>query len=223
MPPHPSNLNLRNEMRQFLNAEFVFLQKPLNLVSRLLLILGAVMVAGAIFFPLWKVHLEAPQYQEGLDMIIYSYKIEGGNDGQDLREINMLNHYIGMKTISAADFTEMQIIPFMFGLFILLSLRAAVFGQMGAVVDLLVLTSYFGIFSVCTFIYRLHSYGHNLDPEAPMNVEPFMPVAIGTQQIANFTQSSFPELGTYLVCVFVLLLFLAIWFSRKERLPSSRS
>ncbi len=208
-------------MKRLLNAWYVFLQKPLNLGSRTLLLIGAVLVAAAIFFPLWKVHLVAPQYQEGLDMIIYSYKFEGGHDGQDLKEINMLNHYIGMKTVSAADFIEMQVIPFMFGLFVLLSLRAAVFGQMSAVVDLLVLTSYFGVFSAGSFVYRLYTYGHNLDPNAPMTIEPFMPVVIGTQQVANFTQSSYPEMGTYLVCIFVLLLVFAIWLSRKEHLPPS--
>lgn len=210
-------------MRNFLRAEYAFLQKPLSIASRLLLLLGAVLVAGSLYFPLWKVHLVAPQYQEGLEMTIYAYKLEGGNKGQDLVEINMLNHYIGMKTISPADFSEMQIIPFMLGLFILLSLRAVVFGYMGAVVDLFVLSSYFGAFSIGSFYYRLYTYGHNLDPHAPMNVKPFTPLVFGTQQIANFTQSSYPEMGTYLLWVFMLFLVLAIWFSRKERLRPSVS
>ncbi len=206
-------------MSGFLRAEYAFLQKPLNLSSRLLLLVAAMMVAGSLYFPLWRLHLEAPQYEEGLEMTIYSYKLEGGNDGQDLKEINMLNHYIGMKTISHEDFTEMQVIPFMMGLFILLALRAAVFGYMGAVVDLFVLASYFGVFSIGAFYYRLYTYGHNLDPTAPMNVEPFTPLLLGTQQIANFTQSSYPEAGTYLLCGFMVLLALSIWFSRKAKSP----
>lgn len=204
-------------MHSFLRAEQAFLQKPLNLVSRLLLLLGAAMVVGSIVFPLWKLHLVAPQYAEGLEMWIYAYKIEGGNDGVDLTEINNLNHYIGMKTIQQEDFTEMQVMPFMFGVFILLSLRAAVFGRVAAVIDLFMLASYFGAFSIGAFYYRLYTYGHNLDPTAPMNVEPFTPLLLGTQQIANFTQSSYPEAGTYLLWAFMLLLILAIWFSRKEQ------
>ncbi len=215
--------NRKTKMKKFLRAESAFMQKPLSIASRLLLLLGAVMVAGSIYFPLWKVHLEAPQYEEGLEMVIYAYKLVGGNDGQDLIEINMLNHYIGMKTISHADFTEMQIMPFMLGLFLLLSLRAVVLGSIGAVVDLFALASYFGAFSIGAFYYRLYTYGHNLDPAAPMNVEPFTPLLLGTQQIANFTQSSYPELGTYLLWGFMLCLIFAIWFSRKERLPSSVS
>lgn len=206
-------------IHRFLRIQYEFLQKPLNLWSRLMLVLGAVAVCGAIFFPLWKLRLVAPQYAEGLEMEIYAYKLEGGNNGQDLIEINNLNHYIGMKPISQADFTEMQIMPFMFGVFILLSLRAAVFGYMGAVIDLFMLASYFGAFSIGAFYYRLYSYGHDLDPSAPMNVEPFTPLLLGTQEIANFTQSSYPELGTYLLWVFMVLLILAIWFSRKEQAP----
>ncbi|GAA5482576.1 hypothetical protein [Haloferula sargassicola] len=210
-------------MNRLLRAEYAFLQKPLNGWSRVLLLLGALLVAGSLYFPLWRLHLVAPQYEEGLEMTIHAYKIVGGNDGQDLKEINMLNHYIGMKTISEADFTEMQVMPFMLGLFILLSLRAAVFGYMGAVVDLFVLASYFGLFSIGAFYYRLHSYGHNLDPHAPMNVEPFTPLMFGTQKIANFTQSSFPEAGTYLLWGFMILLILALWISRKEPSPVSSS
>lgn len=209
-------------MRAFLRAEFLFLQKPLNLASRLVLLLAAAAVGAALFFPLWKLRLVAPQYAEGLEMYIYPYKIEGGGlNGQDIREINNLNHYIGMKSIQASDFTEMQVMPFMFGIFILLALRAAVFGTMGAVVDLFALASYFGAFSIGAFYYRLHSYGHNLDPAAPMTIEPFTPLIFGTQQIANFTQSSYPEAGTYLLWVFMALLAAAIWLSRKEvRIPA---
>ncbi len=206
-------------MHRLLRAEYVFLHKPLNLASRFLLLLGALLVAGSVYFPLWRLNLVAPQYAEGLEMTIYAYRIEGGNDGQDLKEINMLNHYIGMKTISEADFTEMQVMPFMLGLFILLALRAAVFGYMGAVVDLFVLASYFGLFSIGAFYYRLYSYGHDLDPAAPMTVEPFTPLIFGTQKIANFTQSSYPETGTYLLFGFMLALILAIWISRKEQVP----
>ncbi len=205
-------------MSGLLRAEYRFLRKPLNLPSRLLLVLAAASVAAAVFFPLWKMELRAPQYAEGLELFIYPWKIEGGGlNGNDLREINNLNHYIGMKPIEQADFAEMQVMPFMFGVFILLALRAAVFGVMGAVVDLFMLAAYFGAFSIGTFYYRLHSYGHNLDPRAPMEIEPFTPLLLGTQKIANFTQSSYPQWGACLLWIFMALLLLAIWLSRKEQ------
>ena len=204
-------------VKKLLNREFRFLHQSLNVWSRLLLLVAAVTVAASVFFPLWKLRLVAPQYADGLTMQIYAYKIQGGGlNGNDINEINNLNHYIGMKTISQADFTEMQIMPFMFGIFILLALRAAVFGEMKGVIDLFMLAAYFGAFSIAAFFYRLWWYGHNLDPHAPVHIKPFTPLVFGTQKIANFTQSSYPELGTYLLWVFMALLIVAIWFSRKE-------
>ncbi len=204
-------------MPTFLHREFRFLHKSLNLWSRLCLLAAAITVVISVLFPLWKLHLVAPQYSNGLVMQIYAYKIHGGGlNGNDINEINNLNHYIGMKKIDQADFTEMQIMPFMFGVFILLALRGIVMGEMKNVVDLFVLAAYFGAFSIGAFYYRLYWYGHNLDPHAPVHIQPFTPLIFGTQKIANFTQSSYPELGTYLLWVFMALLILAIWFSRKE-------
>jgi hypothetical protein len=204
-------------MSDFLHQQFRFLFKPLNLTSRVLLLLAAAAVAGSLFFPLWKLYLVAPQYQEGLRLYIYSWKIQGGGlNGNDLNEINNLNHYIGMKPIQRADFAEMQIMPFMFGVFVMLALRAAVLGTMRAIIDLFMLASWFGVFSIGSFYYRLWTYGHQLDPKAPMSIKPFTPLIFGTQTIANFTQSSYPQLGTYLLWVFMALLLLAMWCSRKE-------
>ncbi len=205
-------------MRPFLKSEYRFLSKPLNLVSRICLLVGALAIGLSFLFPLWNIYLEAPQYQEGLQLDIYAYQLKAGNNGQDLFEINNLNHYIGMKPIKEADFVEMRWMPFALGLFILLALRAAVFGQMGNLVDLFALFSYFGLFSLGAFYYRLYSYGHNLDPNAPMTIEPFTPELFGKNEIANFTQWSYPQMGSYLLIVFVVAILAAAWFSRKEQL-----
>ena len=205
-------------MHNLLKKEFRFLARPLNLASRVLLLLAAATIIGSFFFPLWKIHLVAPQYEEGLSLQLYSYQIAAGNNGQDLKEINQLNHYIGMKPLHEADFQEMKWIPFALGFFLLFTLRAAAFGMMRYVIDLLTLFTYFGAFSMASFVFRLYSYGHTLDPRAAVHIEPFMPVVIGTQQIANFKQSSLPQLGSFFLAAYALCLVLAIWTSRKETL-----
>jgi len=205
-------------MKDLLKREYEFLHKPLNFVSRVVLVLAALSVAVSVLFPLWRMHLTAPQYAEGLRLDIYAWKIQGGGlNGNDLNEINNLNHYIGMKPIQQADFTEMQVLPFMFGVFILLALRAAGLGQMRSIVDLFMLAAWFGAFSIGSFYYRLWTYGHQLDPKAPMTIKPFTPLVFGKQTIANFTQASYPQLGTYLLWVFMALLLVAMWCSRKEK------
>lgn len=203
-------------MRELLKTEFKFLARPLNLTSRLLLLVGVVALMASYWVPLWEIKLVAPQYEEGLRLDIHSWRIVAGNKGNDIHEINNLNHYIGMKPLHQADFFEMRWMPFLLGGFVIFTLRAAVFGMMRYVIDLFTMFTYFGVFSIGSFIYRMWDYGHSLDPKAPVHVEPFMPVIFGTQQIANFTQSSLPKLGTYLLFIYVLCLIGAIWSSRKE-------
>jgi hypothetical protein len=205
-------------MHAMLRSSNRFLDRPLSLASRGVVLLGIVALVAGAFLPLWRIQLVAPQYQEGLSLEMYSHKITGGNGGQDLFEINTLNHYIGMKPIAQSDFAEMTLMPFAIGIFGLLSLRSVVMGRIGNLVDLGVLFMYFGAFSLATFAYRLWSYGHHLNPDAPMHVAPFTPVVIGRQQIANFVQTSLPMAGTACMGLFLLAIVFAIWMSRQEEL-----
>ena len=212
-----SKSTMTQQLSGLLRREFRFLHKPLNAWSRLFLLAAAISIAVSIFFPLWRMHLVAPQYSDGLDLFIFPYKIQGGGfNGQHLAEINNLNHYIGMKPLQQADFLEMIWMPFVFGFIILLLLRSIVFGAMSNVIDLFAIYTYFGLFSIGSFWYRLYQYGHNLDPKAPVHIQPFTPQLVGVKQIANFREYSFPQAGAYLLCVSVLLILLAGWVSRKE-------
>lgn len=192
------------------------LDRPVNVTGRALLLLAIVvlLVGGAL--PLWRITLVAPQYAEGLTLDMYAYQIVAGNDGQDLAEINTLNHYIGMRPIAQADFLEMKVLPFAIGIFALLGLRAVVIGRIVTLIDLAVLFLYFGAFSLGSFAYRLYSYGHHLDPHAPMKIEPFMPVVVGSQQIANFVQTSLPLAGTLCMGAFFLLVVAALGSSVRD-------
>ena len=192
------------------------LDRPVNVTGRALLLLAIVvlLVGGAL--PLWRITLVAPQYAEGLTLDMYSYQIVAGNNGQDLAEINTLNHYIGMRPIAQADFLEMKVLPFAIGIFALLGLRAVVLGRIVTLIDLAVLFLYFGAFSLGSFAYRLYSYGHHLDPHAPMKIEPFMPVVVGSQQIANFVQTSLPLAGTLCMGAFFLLVVAALGSSVRD-------
>ena len=205
-------------MRNLLRSSHRFLDRPLSLAARGVVLLGIVALVAGAFLPLWRIQLVAPQYEEGLSLEMYSHKIAGGNGGQDLVEINTLNHYIGMKPIAQSDFAEMTWMPFAIGIFGLLSLRCVVMGRIGHLVDLGVLFAYFGAFSMATFAYRLWSYGHHLSPDAPMRMAPFTPVVIGRQQIANFVQTSLPMLGTACMGLFLFAIVSAIWMSRREEL-----
>lgn len=193
-----------------------FLEQPLDLGPRFILIAAACLLVVAFLFPLWNLTMFAPQYPEGLRLDIFSYKLVGGNGGQDIKEINLLNHYIGMRNLTTEDFTEFKWIPFVIGVLGLLFLRAAVHGKMAGLVDVFMIYVYFGLFALWSFAFKLYTYGHNLAPTASVRVPPFMPPVFGYKQLANFEVYSYPGLGSYALALVVLLLVAAVFLGWRQ-------
>ena len=192
----------------------------LELGPRLLLVSAAVLLAASLLAPLWNLTMFAPQYPDGLRLDIYTFKLQGGNRGQDVKEINLLNHYIGMKDLAEEDFTQFRWLPFALGVLALLFLRAAVHGRVAQLLDVAVLFTYFGLFSLWSFGYTLYRYGHDLSPHAAVKVAPFMPPMFGHAKLANFDVYSFPQLGTYAMLLVVLLLTAAMVLAVRRRRPA---
>lgn len=212
-------------MQRIIQKANSFFETPIDLRSRVLVLVAALMLIPTYFFPLWNMTLYSNQFPEGLVLNIYSYKLEGGKSPyrDDLKEINALNHYIGMRPLVEDDFTEFKWIPFVIGGVILLCLRVVVLGKMSKLVDLFVLFTYFGLFSLWSFYHKLYLYGHDLDPTAAVKVPPFTPPMFGHQTMANFEVYSYPGVGSYFMAVVPLVLLAAMWLSRnawlKERNP----
>ena len=197
------------------------LPEPLAGWMRWLLVLAVIPLALGATQQLWTMHFRAPQYPGGLELQVYSYTIAGGNRGQDLREINTLNHYVGMRNLDPAEFADLDFIPFAIGGLVLLALRVAAIGDVRSLLDLAVLTGYFGLFSLGRFVYTLYSYGHQLDPTAPIQMEGFMPPLLGTREIANFAVSSFPGPGTLLISAYgAVVVLVALYQIASVRQPA---
>lgn len=208
----PAALTKNGQVARWLDTT---LAKPV----RLLIALSTILLALAFTVPMWRITMYATQFPDGLKMTIYPQRIAGGNEGRDIAEINTLNHYIGMRPIEQQNFAEMKWIPFALGVFVLLAWRTAVFGKVGNAVDLLVLFTYFGLFSLGAFSYRLREYGHHLDPDAPIKVPPFAPPLFGHNQLANFDVYSFPGAGSLFLTGFgtLLAVLLALDYLSKRR------
>jgi copper chaperone NosL len=187
---------------------------------RTLLVVSALLLAVGLTLPLWNLTMFAPQYPDGLRMGIYSARLEGGRGGQDIREINLLNHYIGMRDLTNEDFTEFKWMPFAIGALALVFLRSAVHGSMSSLVDAVVLFAYFGAFSLWSFAHKLYVYGHNLAPTAPVKVPPFTPPIFGYQRIANFEVYSYPQSGSYVMAAAGLALLIALVVAWRNGLAS---
>jgi hypothetical protein len=194
------------------------MEEPLVPWTRLLLLGLVIPLALSFTQPLWNIHLVPSQSSQSLDLDIYAHTIEG-----DIGEINTLNFSIGMARIDPRAFSELDWLPFAMGALILLTLRVAAVGNVRSLVDLAVLLFYFSAFSMSRFYYTLYRFGHNLDPYATVEVEPFTPAMLGTQQIADITTSSYPQSGALLIGAFALgIVFLTVWHVvRGLRVPAA--
>ncbi len=205
-------------MNRWLDKANHFFELPLTLRSRALILAGVVLLTPVFLFPLWNMTFKSNQYLDGLTLNIYAYQLKGGMtpNRDDLREINALNHYIGMRPLLESDFSEFVWLPFVIGVLGVLALRALVIGKMAGLVDVFVIFTYFGLFSFWGFYNKLYAYGHHLDPTAAIKVPPFTPPLLGTQVVGNFTVTSYPGVASFALVAFALLLLAAIFLSRKQ-------
>src|SRR5829696_3098017 len=128
-------------------------------LSRLSLFLCAVALVVVLFVPMWRIDLQAPQYPEGLQLLIYPNKLAGNVD-----IINGLNHYIGMKTLHTDDFPEFKILPGIIIFFAAFFMITAFAGKRKWMNILFIVFVAFGTFAMIDFWRWEYNYGHNLDP-----------------------------------------------------------
>ena len=207
-------------MKLYADRFYELLSRPLRKKSRVLLAALVIPLLLSFTQPLWRIDMEAPQYPSGLSLEVFAYKLEGGDGGRHIQEINTLNHYIGMRTLDREALSDLDWIPFALGALAIFTLRVAAIGTISSLVDLVVSTMYVSVFAFGRFVYTLYVFGHNLRSDAPVKVPGFMPAVVGSKQIANFTTHSWPALGSLLLGLFVLgiLAILAwhLWLGRRN-------
>jgi copper chaperone NosL len=171
-----------------------FFQAQLSNPSRILIVVATMAILPAVFLPTWKITLRAPQYPDGLTLTIMPNTVRG-----DVHEVNLLNHYIGMKEIRADEFPEFRFIPFFILRFIGFAFLTALVARMPIAALGWMDFVLFGVVMMYTFQHWLYDYGNNLAPNAPLNIEPFTPSFIGTTSIGQFSVSSWPAAGAVLM------------------------
>jgi copper chaperone NosL len=178
------------------------------------LILVAALILLPVFFmpllPIWHMRMVAPQYREGLNLHIYTNSIRG-----DVAKINILNHYVGMKAITADDFREFSYMPQLFTFFGVMALIAALTGRRWvAMIGWLGFTAFAAVMFT-DYVRWLYRYGHDLDPRAAITLKAFMPPVLGYQRMANFHVWSFPGVGTWLLGLAWVLGPAILWLERR--------
>lgn len=180
----------------------------LSVTSRILVAFASGALIAVFFLPAWQIVLFAPQYPEGLTMNIWISKLTG-----DIDVINGLNHYIGMKPFSEADFPEFAYLPYVVGFFMLLGIIVAITGNRKFLFLYLLLTVLGGALAMYDFYMWEYKYGHNLDPSAPIQVPDmsYQPPLIGHKRLLNFDAYSYPDVGGWVVIGAAIVAF-AVWF-----------
>ena len=176
-----------------------------------LLLVAAALMALAIVLPLWGMTLVSTQYPEGLRMVVYPGRITG-----DLGEINALNRYIGMTPISADFFVELRLLPIAFGAVATLILVSAFVKRRWALLLPLLAMTTVAAYGLLSMRGRLYQFGHDLDPTAPITIDPFTPPMMGLNQIAQFASYTYFSWGTLLPLVAGLLIALVLWAGWSE-------
>lgn len=164
--------------------------------SRLLVLIASIGLVATYFAPLWRIDLEAPQYPEGLGMRIWVHTITGEGEW-DLKKINQLNHYIGMKAIEPDSIAELDIMPWLVGLLVLGGLATAALGRRRVLYVWVAVFAIIAAAGLVDFWLWEYDYGHDLNPTAAIRIPgmSYQPPLIGSKQILNFTAHSWPGLG----------------------------
>lgn len=177
--------------------------------------LARVLLLVSIFFPYWHMELEAPQYPDGLFLTAYVNHLTG-----DVREIDGLNHYIGMRPLGeAAAFERAASVWMIIAMFLLVEGAAFIHSKWAVLLAVPAIT--FPVGFIVDLYYWMRTFGLNLNPEAPLSssVKPFVPTVIGEGGIGQF--KTYAEFGTgyWLAVMAACVIVVGFFFHRRAYRP----
>lgn len=162
------------------------------MMRRALGIIPAVAAAALVWLaaaqPLWTMTMRAPQYPKGLRLHAYGTGMIG-----DLKELNILNHYIGMAPLNPAPPFETAIFPIAIAGLIVLCLASPFHRWIRRAAVTALIATPLGI--LVDLQWWLYAYGHSLNPKAPIRLDPFTPLVLGTSTMGNFESSAMVSTG----------------------------
>ena len=189
--------------------------------SKIIMIVGAVLILALFFFPLWRITLEAPQYPDPIGMDIWINKITD-KEPNDIKNINLMNHYVGMKEIPE-HMPEFDLFPYIIGIMSFLGVIVGFLGRRKLYLTWFVIMAILGTIGMYDFYLWEYDYGHNLNPQAAIkfmdadgNPMAYQPPLIGNETILNFIARSWPQTGAYLLFTGMFLSVVAFFVDRKD-------
>ncbi len=196
----------------------------MKLSSKILLISASLLLLVLFALPLWKITLEAPQYPKGITMYIWINQITGDHPGT-LQNINILNHYIGMKAIVPDSIPELKYFPYVIGAMAFIGIIFGITGNRKLAITWIAVLTILCILAFYDFYLWEYDYGHNLDPRAPIKIEgmAYQPPLIGSKMLLNFKAISLPASGGYFLFASMILAFAACLPSFQKEVKGAKS
>jgi copper chaperone NosL len=187
-------------------------------LPRILMVAAVAALLMLFVFPMWKIVLIAPQYPHGVTMYIWINKI-GGDEPGTLQNVNILNHYVGMKFIEPESIPELKYFPYIIMGLAALGLIVAGINKRWAYWSWCLIFAALAVVGIYDFYLWEYDYGHNLSPNAPIKIPgaSFQPPLIGTKVILNFIAKSFPATGGYFAGLAFVLAMIAGWQKGKMK------
>lgn len=219
-------INQNTAMSQVKTEPSTILSKLSRIAPPILYIFAGIILIASISFPYWGMVLLAPQYPGGLEMHVYVNYVTGDDDPRldEVREIDGLNHYIGMKSLyEAAQFERSIAIPGIIVMVVSL-LVAAIWHKRWTWVFTLPALAFPAIF-LGDLAFWMHHYGQNLDPYAPLSsaIKPFTPPVLGEgvigqfKTVANVEIGWFMALGALVLVLIGLLIRFGVYLSQRSQ------
>jgi hypothetical protein len=157
-----------------------------------------------------------------LGLNIHINTLSDGNNPNDVKNIDLLNHYIGMQHLPT-HMMEFKIFPIVILVMSILGFLLGFIGKRSLYLTWVVVMALLGIAGIYDFYQWLYEYGHNLNPNAILkfldkngNPMAYQPPVIGTKKLLNFTVHSYPALGAYMMTLSMISAFMAFIKSGKE-------
>jgi hypothetical protein len=192
-------------------------------LPKLLMLLAAASLLMLFVLPMWRITLIAPQYPTGVTMYIWINKITGSEPGT-LQNINILNHYVGMKFIEPDAIPEFKYFPIVVIAMSAIGMALAFTGKWKWWLVWLGLGLVGCALGLYDFYLWEYDYGHNLSPDAPIKIPgmAYQPPLIGNKMLLNFLAKSWPHTGGAFVGLAFVLGGIAVWLQKKKTLKNEK-
>ncbi len=159
--------------------------------------------------------MTAPQYPKGLTVFVYVNQLDG-----DVREVDELNHYLGMTPLDQGGQFERSISIIALAV-IGAVLVASVFVHSKWAALLVLPVIVFPLIFLADLYLILYQFGHSIDPQSALGgaIQPFTPPIFGEGKIGQFGTIARAEIGLVLAFVAAGVAIVGLWFHRAAYKP----